>query len=60
LKMHPCPESWSTNLRAALAFGASTAMMILFLADVGMDVGNLLGMRMEGLGKVNLLLGSLI
>jgi len=25
-----------------------------------MDVGNLLGMRMEGLGKVNLLLGSLI
>jgi len=25
-----------------------------------MDDGNLLGMKMEGLGKVNLLLGSLI
>jgi len=34
--------------------------MILFLAEFGMDDGNLLGMRMEGLGKVNLLLGSLI
>jgi hypothetical protein len=31
--------------------------MILFLAEFGMDDGNLLGMKMEGLGKVNHLLG---